>query len=73
MAKFSLDTPVKDLIADPESAAIMREVIPDLIDGPMAGMVKDLPMSLNAIMKYAAGQIPEEKLKELEEKLAALG
>ena len=73
MAKFSLDTPVKDLIADPESAAIMREVIPDLIDGPTAGLVKDLPMSLNAIMKYAAGQIPEEKLKELEEKLAALG
>lgn len=73
MAKFSFDTPVKELFENEEAAAVMKEVFPEIVDGPMAGMVKGLAMPLKDILKFAGGQIPEEKVKELEEKLAALG
>ena len=73
MAKFSMDTPVKELFENAETETIMKEVFPELVDGPMAGMVKGLAMPLKDIIKFAGGQIPEEKVKELEEKLAALG
>ena len=73
MAKYSLDTPVKDLIATPETNEVLQEVLPELMNGPMGGMVKDLPMSFKQILKFANGQIPDEKVQELEEKLAELG
>ena len=66
MAKYNLDTPVKDLIATPETNEV-------LMNGPMVGMVKDLPMSFKQILKFANGQIPDEKVQELEQKLAELG
>lgn len=49
MAKYNLDTPVKDLIATPETNEVLKEVLPDLMNGPMVGMVKDLPMSFKQI------------------------
>ena len=70
MAKYNLDTPVKDLIATPETNEVLKEVLPDLMNGPMVGMVKDLPMSFKQILKFANGQIPDEKVQELEQKLA---
>ena len=73
MAKYDLNTPMKELVENEETAAVLRDVLPDLIDGPMSGMVKGLPMGLNAILGFAGGQIPQEKVKELEEKLAQLG
>ena len=73
MAKYSLDTTLKELFSTPETKAVLEEVVPDLVNGPMAGMVKDLPMSVNQVLKFANGQIPDEKVKELEEKLAQLG
>lgn len=73
MAKYTLDTPVKDLIATPETNEVLKEVLPDLMNGPMVGMVKDLPMSFKQILKFANGQIPDEKVQELEQKLAELG
>ena len=73
MAKYNLDTPVQDLIATPETNEVLKEVLPDLMNGPMVGMVKDLPMSFKQILKFANGQIPDEKVQELEQKLAELG
>ena len=73
MAKYNLDTPVKDLSATPETNEVLKEVLPDLMNGPMVGMVKDLPMSFKQILKFANGQIPDEKVQELEQKLAELG
>ena len=73
MAKYNLDTPVKDLIATQETNEVLKEVLPDLMNGPMVGMVKDLPMSFKQILKFANGQIPDEKVQELEQKLAELG
>ena len=73
MAKYNLDTPVKDLIATPETNEVLKEVLPDLMNGPMVGMVKDLPMSFKQILKFANRQIPDEKVQELEQKLAELG
>lgn len=73
MAKYNLDTPVKDLIATRETNEVLKEVLPDLMNGPMVGMVKDLPMSFKQILKFANGQIPDEKVQELEQKLAELG
>ena len=52
---------------------MLKEVLPDLMNGPMVGMVKDLPMSFKQILKFANGQIPDEKVQELEQKLAELG
>ena len=73
MAQYNIDTPVKDLIATPETNEVLKEVLPDLMNGPMVGMVKDLPMSFKQILKFANGQIPDEKVQELEQKLAELG
>ena len=73
MAKYNLDTQVKDLIATPETNEVLKEVLQDLMNGPMVGMVKDLPMSFKQILKFANGQIPDEKVQELEQKLAELG
>ena len=39
---------------------------------PYAGMMKDLNMSIRELMPMAKGMIPEEKIRELEEKLEEL-
>ena len=73
MAKYSLATPVKEVFGNEETLAVLKEVVPGMVDGPMAGMVKGLPMSMKDVLGFAGGKIPPEKAKELEEKLAELG
>ena len=70
----TMETFVKLLnVLGAEPNEVLKEVLPDLMNGPMVGMVKDLPMSFKQILKFANGQIPDEKVQELEQKLAELG
>lgn len=73
MAKYSLATSVKELFETEETLAVLKEVMPALVDGPMAGMVKGLPMSMKDVLGFAGGKIPAEKVEELEKRLEQLG
>ena len=72
--KYSLSTPFSQLYADERSRAVLVETLPMMFgeQNPYAGMMKDLNMSIRELMPMAKGMIPEEKIRELEEKLEEL-
>lgn len=67
MAKFNLDTSMKELMANPAAVEVLKEILPKLVTNPM---VVNLPMNLRQIASFTGGKISEDKLKEVEEKLA---
>jgi opacity protein-like surface antigen len=68
--KFSADTPIGDLMADPRAKAVLDARAPGIDRHPMYDMVKT--MSLRQIQPYSEGKITEEMLTELDKELAAI-
>lgn len=66
MANYTLDTPVKELMSNPETAAILKEVAPKLAENPM---VANLPMSLKQLSGFASDKFTPEFLAKVEEAL----
>lgn len=73
MAKYDLTTQVKVLFENEETLEVLKKVVPGLVNSPMVGMIKGMPMTMKDVLGFAGGKIPPEKVKELEEELAKLG
>jgi hypothetical protein len=68
--KFSLDTPVQDLMADPAAKVVIDKHIPGFTAHPQYEMAKT--MSLNQIAPYAADTLPAELLAKIAADLAVI-
>jgi hypothetical protein len=68
--RFTLDTPVERIAADPAGGAVLRRDLPGLMSSTSYIMIED--MSLSQIASISSGRITREKLNVLEADLAAL-
>ena len=69
-AKFTLDTPVQDLVADPKAKAVLDADLPGLSTHESYEMFKG--MSLKQLSSYAADKLTPEVLAKTEKNLAAI-
>lgn len=69
-AKFSLDTPIEALVADPRAKAVLDADIPGVTTHPSYDMFKG--MSLRAVQPMSGGKLTDEMLKKVETDLAAI-
>lgn len=69
-AKFSLDTPIEALVADPAAKAVVDANIPGITAHPSYEMFKS--MSFNQLAPMAPDQLKPELLAKLSTGLAAL-
>ena len=69
-AKFNLDTPVQDLVADPKAKAVLDADLPGLSTHESYEMFKG--MSLKQLSSYAADKLTPEVLAKTEKELAAV-
>ncbi|AJP70833.1 hypothetical protein [Sphingomonas hengshuiensis] len=70
VAKFNLDTPIEQLVADPKAKAVLDADLPGTSTHPAYDMFK--AMSLRAVQPYSEGAITDEMLKKVEADLAAI-
>jgi beta-glucosidase len=69
--RWDLDrTPIGEILADPESSAIISRHLPELVGNPMIEMAKSL--SLNAVLSMAAASVEPERIEALKQELAAV-
>lgn len=69
-AKFNLDTPIQDIVADPKAKAALDAELPDVSGHESYEMFKG--MSLNQLKAYAADKLTPEVLAKVEKALAAV-
>jgi hypothetical protein len=69
-AKFSLDTPIEALVADPKAKAVLDADLPGVTTHPSYDMFKG--MSLRAVQPMSNGKLTDEQLKKVEIDLAAI-
>ena len=69
-AKFNLDTPIQDIVADEKAKAALEANIPGLPEHESYEMFKG--MSLNQLKAYAADKLTPELLAKTEKDLAAV-
>lgn len=69
MAKFTLETPIKDLMANEKAVAAINSVAAGLTDN---AMLKELPMTLKQVAKFANGMLSDETLAKIEKVLAEI-
>ena len=67
-AKFTTDTPIQDLVANPAAKAVLDKVFPGLTTHPSYDTFKGL--SLKALAPYSQGKIDDAKLAEAQKALA---
>lgn len=69
-AKFTLDTPIEALTADPKAKAVLDADIPGLTTHSHFDMFK--AMSLRGIQPMSGGKLTDEMLAKVEADLAAI-
>lgn len=69
-AKFNLDTPIQDIVANPAAKAALDGVLPEVSTHESYEMFKT--MSLNQLKTYAADKLTPEVLAKTEAALAAV-
>lgn len=69
-AKFSLDTPIETLVADPAAKAVLDADIPGMTAHPAFDQFKS--MSLKQLQPISQGQITDEQLAKVATSLAAI-
>lgn len=69
-AKFSLETPIQDIVADAKAKAVLETNLPGISTHESYEMFKG--MSLNQLSAYAADKLTPEVLAKTEKDLAAL-
>lgn len=69
-ARFTLDTPLGELMATPTAKAVVDDVLPGIEQHPSYEMAKSF--GLRQIAGYADGAITEEQLARIETGLAAI-
>lgn len=70
MAKFSVDSKMKDLLADPRAAAILEEYFPGMTTSPRIKMA--FAFTLRKVAAFPQINLPPEKLEEINQKLQAI-
>ncbi|KQZ85267.1 hypothetical protein ASD56_02585 [Microbacterium sp. Root166] len=63
-------TKLGDILKDPEAEVIFDEVVPDLRKHPMIKMAMGMPVL--QIIKLSGGQLSDEQITSLQERLNAL-
>lgn len=70
-AKFSVDTPIEQLVADEKAKAVLLSVLGgDITQNPFYDQIK--AMSFAQVQPLSQGQITDETMKKLAEGLAAI-
>lgn len=69
-AKYNLDTPIQDIVANPEAKAAFDAALPGVSTHESYEMFKT--MSLNQLKTYAADKLTPEVLAKTEAALAAV-
>lgn len=69
-AKFNLDTPIQDIVANPAAKAAFDASLPGVSTHESYEMFKG--MSLNQLKAYAADKLTPEVLAKVEKDLAAV-
>jgi hypothetical protein len=69
-AKFNLDTPIQDILANPAAKAVLDKDLPGLTSLPQLEMIKGL--SLRQLQPYSDGKLTDEVLAKAETDLAAI-
>lgn len=69
-AKFNLDTPIQDIVADAKAKAVLEADLPGLTTHESYEMFKG--MSLKQLSSYAADKLTPEVLAKTEKDLAAV-
>ncbi len=70
-SRWDLDrSPIGDMLADPESNAIIARHIPELVSNPMVSMAHSL--SVNALLGMAASNVDAQVLADLRSELSSL-
>lgn len=70
VAKFSIDTPIQDLYADPAAKAVMDKHLPGLTAIPQYEMIKAI--SLRQLQPYSDGKLTDELLSAVDADLAKI-
>ncbi|WP_277765783.1 hypothetical protein [Sphingomonas sp. HITSZ_GF] len=68
--KFTLDTPIQDIVADAQGKAVIDKNLPGLIGLPQYEMFKGL--SLKQLQPYSDGKLTDEILAKTAADLAAI-
>ncbi|MBX9859206.1 MAG: hypothetical protein K2Y20_06395 [Sphingomonas sp.] len=70
-AKFGVDTPIEQLVADEKAKAVLQTVLgADITQNPFYDQIK--AMSFAQVQPLSQGQITDETMKKLAEGLAAI-
>lgn len=69
-AKFTLDTPIGELLANEAAKAVLDKDLPGLTQLPQLEMIKGL--SLKQLQPYSDGKLTDELLAKAETSLAAI-
>ncbi len=69
-AKFTIDTPIETLMADPEAREVVLAEIPDLEANPYYPQIK--AMSFKMVQPYSQGMLTDEMLANIAAGLAEI-
>ncbi|KUR76005.1 hypothetical protein [Novosphingobium sp. FSW06-99] len=69
-AKFTLDTPIETLVADPRAKTVLDTNLPGLTTHPQFDQFKS--MSLTALSGFAPDKLTPDKLDKVKTELASL-
>ncbi len=69
-AKFSTNTPIQDLVADPAAKAVFEKDLPGVTAMPEFDSFK--AMSLRALQPYSNGKLTDELLTKMDTDLAVI-
>lgn len=71
MAKFSVDSKMKDLLKDPAVCAVLESYFPGMTTSPRIKMA--FAFTLRKVATFPQLNLAQEKLAEIDQKLQALG
>ena len=69
-AKFSIDTPIEQLVADEKAKAVLEKHLPGIDQHPAYGQFKS--MSLRAVEPFSQGAITPEMLEQIQKDLSEI-
>lgn len=70
VAKFTIDTPIEQLVADAKAKAVLEKHLPGIDQHPAYGQFKT--MSLKAVQPFSQGAITPEMLEKIQKDLSEL-
>ena len=71
MAKFSVDSKMKDLLKDPAASAVLESFFPGMTTSPRIKMA--FAFTLRKVAAFPQLNLDKNKVDEIDEKLQALG